>query len=541
MLLKDLAIITIGGTFISSMYLVSDQINQNWTSKYDDETVSKWYWLDSFLSSFFGFAVNVVWPYIITGIISNKFGLFLCVYCFGCDESFRIFWYFYHEWFHNHQQPKNIYLCIWATINDLNTCFIVPILVFFYYKHYHQKIQDPIEIDNALLMSDRNINQVNENNNDGLEVIEQPKSSNNCIHKIKKLTSSHFNKIIITYILYGLWYTIQDAVQYFYQNESLSPIYRLPPFMFTAIMILWEIYFCNKHKNKRFRHLILICCFVMCQELLFDWEILVWKLVKWTKHWNLDIAKICVFTCYTIYFKLLSFISGLLTKYINYENDGVVYQLHFIFIVYFDVYVTLFLSASTTIDWTIIYMVLAKVFSKFIKFNDNVSKWIPYLNDNKSNKQITTHYVYSLLSSCVVYIGQITLTFIDYYLYTGDNGWILSPISANKTMHNLWMSIGALAISLAAECLAFWLVFKTSNRSLQEISPSSPISMSVQNAEPLSYNVSISSDGSSIESSEYNIYDSLNRIKLPYVYFICVVAYSQISSLNATEFFPWTW
>ena len=90
MLLTDLAIITIGGTFISSMYLVSDQINQNWTSKYDDATVSKWYWLDSFLISFFGFAVNVIWPYVITGIISNKFGLFLCIYCFGCDGSIII-------------------------------------------------------------------------------------------------------------------------------------------------------------------------------------------------------------------------------------------------------------------------------------------------------------------------------------------------------------------------------------------------------------------------------------------------------------------
>ena len=216
------------------------------------------------------------------------------------------------------------------------------------------------------------------------------------------------------------------------------------------------------------------------------------------------------------------------------------------FIVYFDVYVTLFLSASTTIDWTIIYMVIAKVFSKFIKFNDNVSKMIPYLNDNKSNKQITTHYVYSLLSSCVVYIGQITLTIIDYYLYTGDSGWILSPISANKTMHNLWMSIGALAISFIAECFAFYLVFKTSKGSLEKLSPASPrlrtqISMSINNAEDLSLNVSISSNGSSIESSEYNIYDSLSRIKLPWAYFICIVGYSQMSSLNATEFFPWSW
>ena len=125
-------------------------------------------------------------------------------------------------------------------------------------------------------MGNRKINEPNNNNNDELEIMDHPKSSNNYIQKIRKLGSSHLNKIIIAYTLYGIWYTIQDAVQYFYQNDSLSPIYRLPPFILTAIMIIWEIYFCNKHKNERFRHLILICCFVMCQELLFDWQILVW-------------------------------------------------------------------------------------------------------------------------------------------------------------------------------------------------------------------------------------------------------------------------
>eukprot|EP01083_Nonionella_stella_P210998 763370_1 len=264
MLLRDILIITIGGTIVSSLYLISDQKSQNWTAKHHGTSLSNWYLIDSFFDSSFGFAVNVIWPYIISGWISYKFGIVLLIYCFGTDELFRIFWSVYHDWFHQNINQKNIYLCTWATVNDTNSYLVIPLIVWIYYCYYAQNNDQ----------TEQTVELIPENN----QIINEMNRSSHNIEKLKKIATSHFNKIIISYIVSAIWFIVQDGYQYYYQNEKWSPILRLPPFVFTSLLFSYEIYVCKQHKKQPFVHFILLCLFIMCQELLFDWSVLVFKI-----------------------------------------------------------------------------------------------------------------------------------------------------------------------------------------------------------------------------------------------------------------------
>eukprot|EP01083_Nonionella_stella_P055124 145496_1 len=484
MLFRDCVIITFVGTFASSLYLYSDQISQNWTAIHHGTTLSPWYLLDSVIDSSFGWSVNVIWPYIISQWISYQFGIVLFLYCFGIDELFRVFWFIYHQWFHYHQTPKDIYLCTWATVNDINTYIVIPIVVWMYHKYQNKHPQHN-------------------------EHIQQPREH----------APSHFTKIIIAYALTAIWFAIQDGHQYYYQNAQWSAIYKLPPFIIVSALFVYEKYFCKPHKNERFVHLILLCLFIMAQELLFEWGLLVYEVNHLVKGVERHVATVIVFSCYTIYFKILSFVAGLLTRHIS-DHEHIVFRLQFIFIVFPDVYLTLYLCASPMVDWTILYMIVVKLSAKFFSFNKRIQSSLPVLCQS-SDESRTTHYVYAILASCVVYIGQMTLLLIDYFIYTGDTGWILSPVKADKTGRNLETSILLLVISLISELFAFLLVFMASKKAH---------SRHISLEKSLTYIVD--------DSPQYNIYERSFSVSLPITYFCFAVAYAQIASLNLTEFFP---
>ena len=498
-----LILIPILPLFISALTLIADQQSLNYQHSHD-ELLFTWYFIPSFINTSLGFVVNVTWPYVLSQWISTKYGLLLALFCFITDFIFRGVWFFNHSYFQNNLHKDHTFVSIWAAIDDINSFLTVPIIIYYIY-HRNKSIQSQQNATkNDQEFKERNIN-MDYINLDEIESVEdvltidtsQSIYSQNGPKYEESLIDPHFRKISFMYILMVLWFTILNGFQWYNESMRYSAWYKLPPFVIIASMLLWELYLCETHKNIRFVHYSLICIFIQVQQLcLFDWGYLVIELHDWTVfgHFQDNIAKLIIFILYTFYFQFAAFMATKLCEHVSVDIECVS-ELNFIFIFYEETFLTVYLSKSVNINWTILVMITLKVCIRIIQFDHRILNKMPVINVKKET--LARRYLYSLISTFVVFIGQSVLLIVDYLQHSYDDGWMLN---VEKNPHNLFMGLLILFITFIGHCIAFAMIWYNSKENY----------------------------GSNI----------ISKIPIDTIYFVLVIAISQITSFNLDRFYP---
>eukprot|EP01084_Bolivina_argentea_P040300 74487_1 len=481
-----LQLVALFSIIITSLYLIGTRNSSAYNAIHDGKTLSYWYWIGANIRSLFGFAVNVLWPYVICNWISLRCGIILTMYCYGFDSVFRLFWFYCKTYFYHNASSKDIFLLFWAAVNDINTFFIVPIIVYLIHGQYSK--HPPENIIKKKMHSISKPHKLSINS-DSTNLLEPLLAEADYLNEYSK--NKHFNKIIAFYIITGLWFTGQDMYQYYDSNLKYSHLIRLPPIVCATGTFMWELYVCKKHKQVRFVHYALMCLFIPVQQLYFDWTYFVVQINDWSVFTQLDqnMANLFVFVLYTIYFQFISFVGFKLSEHISILVPNV-FELNFIFVFYSEMFLTIYLSSITKIDWTVLLMIAFKIFIKTIKFHRGVIKYVPFATLN--GKKLAKRYVYSILSTIYVFVCRNALLMLDYSL-SGDR-WIL-PIP--KTMNNLLTSTFILFITFIGQSVGYWVI-------------------------------------SNVDKTTYCM-DSLKRVPINGPYFCMVIIISQIFSI----FLPW--
>ena len=435
--------------------------------------LSWWYLINSIIGSIYWFAVSLIFPYFICCWISRNVACILLFSCVTIDESFRLFWYSFEVWLHHHKISKAIYLLHWETLDDLNTYFVVPFIVF-------------LIVRRKLLFKH---------------------VTNNASNYFSEIHHSHFNLIAIFYFIASIIYSVLDGINNYHKGlgtiEKSQTVVafkwlRMVLLLVIAAKFVFEIYFCREHKSQgnkgEFKSIILMFVFIAIQQLLHQWAYLIYAVKDILKnHANSNVSSIVGYVTYTLYFQILSFLCNKIIKHISWNKNHIPYELTFIFTIFRDTFLTMFLGLSVKIKWyTLIGMIFTKLLTKFIEFHHSIQK---LLYGQFEIHQLSRGYMYSLLSTCCVYIGQITFLIVDY----GTDGiWM---VHAKETKYNLFMSILILASTFCIELITFGVVCYVSNK------------------------------------SKVNIYSmrEMKCVHIPWIYFCCVVVYAQIQSIRITK------
>ena len=204
---KTSIFIIFSSIFFSVAYivcLIGDDVS---IDKYDKLAYS--YFGDLTISSAFGFGVQVVMPFYLCNFTTRLQSICLLLYCLGCDSTFRIIWFLFrltieaqpHIW-------RQVYLMIWALINDLNSLIAVPL---FSYMSYHSQI----DIDWILLL---------------------------------------------VYGITAIWFITQDEIDYFFGNRDYSPYSKLTMLVFLGIVVTSRFRYRYIHSRQN----------LLYQKVLFD-------------------------------------------------------------------------------------------------------------------------------------------------------------------------------------------------------------------------------------------------------------------------------
>ncbi len=512
---RTLILIPILAIFISALYLIADQQQTNYREKYGG--LSRWYWIIAVIKSLFGFGINVVWPYVICQWTTVKIGIILTFYCSGMDNMYRLIWYFCQA-FRTDQSVRRIFLCCWAATNDINTFFIVPITIYLRHKAMtkitkYKTTQSDTNSNEYMEISMQPPNKTSINDTDNMTTAliddDEDKIFNELLAKTNYYNeyskNPHFRKLCIAYMIFGAWFTIQDSYNYFNTNVEYAGFIRLPPFLCCAAMFLWELYICRGHKRVRFVHYSLMCLFIPVQQLYFDWTHLVVQLHEWHILATIDgnIARLVIYIIYTAYFQLVTFIGFKLSEHISITIEYV-FELNFIFIYYGDMFLTMYLSLTTNLHWTVFVMIILKSGAKIITFDHWFIAHIPFQTVN--TKKLAKRYLYSLLSTLSVFIGQNALLIVDFLQYSYNDEWMLS---APKTLRNLLLSMCILFMTFVGQCTAYLLIWYRSKHSTKA------------------------------EYKNNYSWKALQTVPVNVPYFVIVVAMCQIFPLLLTRFFPW--
>lgn len=492
-----LTLIPILPIIFSVIDLIGAQQNANYESSHNN-TSSAWVIFPDVMIASLGFLAGVTYPYILSKWISFKQGIVLTSICVITNFTFRIVWYFNHSYFQLNSKPDHQYVSSWAAMNDINSYLIVPIISYYFYQKTKTKNNESKQ------MRDMNIN-LDYVNLD--EISTEDALPINALDSItdeewkkyeEKLLDPHFNKLSVLYLLMAIWYTILNAFEWYYESVKFSSLYKLPPLVMIAIVLLYELYICDTHKHIRFVHFSLICVFVQVQQLcLFDWSYLVMELNSWSAVGNLNdnLGKLIVFVLYTIYFQFASFIACKLCGHVSVDIERV-FELQFVFIFYEEIFLTVYLSQSVVITWSVFVMIIFKIFVRVIQFHHGILQKLPCVNITKQNLGI--RYLYSLISALAVFFGQSIFLVVDYFQYSHDGTWLLA---ADKTEHNLLMGFLIILITFIGHIIAFLMIWYTSK-------------------------------------DIYGWNKVLREIPLNMTYFCSVIAMSQIVSFNNARFYP---
>ena len=178
----------------------------------DDATLRKHdklsyaYFGDMTISSMFGFCGQVIMPFYLCNFITRSKSICLLLFCVACDSTFRIIWFLFRLAIE--AQPliwRQMYLMIWASINDLNALITVP---FISYMSYHSQIH----IDWILLMM---------------------------------------------YFITVVWFIGADEIGYiFFDNINYSPYLKLTMLVFLAIVITCKFKYSKSKRNTLYQRVL---------------------------------------------------------------------------------------------------------------------------------------------------------------------------------------------------------------------------------------------------------------------------------------------
>eukprot|EP01084_Bolivina_argentea_P248107 415004_1 len=457
---------------LSSIYMYCNQKSVN------NKVLSYWYILSSIINSILVYLVDYILPYIVCQWINTEFATKLFMLVAGTDWLFRIFWYTFSKTFNNHSHFEFDYLLFWKLCDYSNKYITLPILIYFL---NHNKLQYQVWDSNQM--------------NDFSK-----------LHHNK----THYRAILALYIITVLTYISGSCYAFYFKDEMtftdtfVCELIYIIPLLSILILLIYEKYFCQYHSSdpSHTHHIYLMFWFMVVQNSLHECAIFVFVVHHFTTVLSKNIAKVIMFITYTIYFQILSILGYMLSEQIS-SNEKISFDVQFAFIVFKDVYLTMFLSLSAELHiLSVVLIIIIKVIDTLIQFDHRLIKLRPWCN-NINTKQLAVTYVYSFLSTCSVYLGQIIILLVD---YIDDSVWMAN---SSKTAHNLQMVIIVLGVSFFAEILAIASVIyyaKTSN--------------------------SIS------HSQNYNMQNIKSILTvIPAFYFICVVSYSQVSCLQVTKFF----
>eukprot|EP01083_Nonionella_stella_P228329 809273_1 len=421
----------------------------------EDGSLSVLYWGTAEMNSVFGFAVDVIWPFIICGWIANKYGFVLLGLCLITDFTFRIaYWKLEHLWRHSpgiiSEHLIHTYLSVWALFNDLNSWVWVPLMVYIFQNTKHKNYDsDSIELVQVQHLVPPNTHSIQSNT-----------------RKVSKVL-----RYAIAFTI--IWFISQDVYEYYVRNSESYP--RFLPLILVFIGLMYDLRLSVKQKRSLFSSLWYMIGYVLTQNLFSAWANLTISLVASASHlfglnasdWIENaLARMVIFVAYQLSFRFLQYIGHTFAMHSSHNHNKYnSFHLEFIFMIYSNYFVFQFITL-TNFNLTFFATLIAKEIWTIIRLHPVLRAKSKIFSNNPLDAWLA--YVYAILISWIVLSCQCCVIYVDYFqsFERTKEDWLFG--NNKKTRHNLVLATSIILITLICDMIVYLLLYSSQRNNVRQ-------------------------------------------------------------------------